>query len=133
MSIDALKIATANRTALVVDDMPFVRRMLAWQLQHVGFARVVTAANGEEALSLMQDEVPDVVFTDYNMPKMDGRTLIGKIRSSETCGKVPVVVVTTETLQEADWDTLGFNGFLKKPYTNDVFVETLGRVISHCA
>jgi two-component system chemotaxis response regulator CheY len=58
---------------------------------------VVQAADGAEARTLLEKETFDLVVTDYNMPRLDGRGLIDFIRRRSSTPSVPVIVVTTET------------------------------------
>jgi two-component system, chemotaxis family, chemotaxis protein CheY len=67
------------RTALVVDDVPTVRESLAIAMGDAGF-EVSSAANGREALDLLEAEEFDVLVTDMWMPEMDGLRLLKEIR-----------------------------------------------------
>jgi len=63
-----------TKTALIVDDEVHIRRVLEVKLKNKGM-QVMMAKNGQEALDLIQENRPDVVITDINMPIMDGKTL----------------------------------------------------------
>src|ERR1700691_1879750 len=76
---------------LVVDDEPSARSGLQKLLLSEGF-RVDVAADGTSAMAIAVETPPDVVVTDLKMPKMDGVTLLGKLREQE--GDLPVIVVT---------------------------------------
>ena len=85
----------ANRLVLVVDDHPINRRMLARQLNTLGYA-VLTAADGREALSLWQGGGFAVMITDCQMPVMDGYQLAGAIRKLEAGlgTRLPIIACT---------------------------------------
>ena len=63
-----------NKKVLVIDDEPHIRRIIELKLKKHGY-EILTAANGEEGLNIITTQKPDVVISDINMPKMDGKTL----------------------------------------------------------
>jgi len=85
----------AGHTALVVDDSPVVRNIIAEALRGYGL-QVLVAGDGEEALSVLaaQPDV-DIVLTDMDMPRLDGLGLIHAIRSRQERGDIPVVAIST--------------------------------------
>jgi serine/threonine protein kinase len=82
---------------LVVDDSAAARVHIRAVLGGLGLSRVVEAADGAEAMAELEKETYDLVVTDYNMPRLDGRALINYIRHRSSQPSVPVIVVTTET------------------------------------
>jgi two-component system, cell cycle response regulator DivK len=101
---------------LVVDDSADNVAMLSLALQHEGY-RVVTATNGEEAISVARSTLPDLILMDISMPKLDGLGATRKIREEEALCDVPVIAVTafgTEGFQRAAYD-VGVSGYLTKP------------------
>jgi two-component system chemotaxis response regulator CheY len=113
-----------NTTILVVDDSATMRMILESALIHNGW-RVITAANGQEALRFAQDQSVDLVVSDWNMPGMGGLQLIQNLREQSKCQNVPVLVLTTEedTESKAAARDLGVSGWLNKPIDPDVLVE----------
>ncbi len=65
---------SAKGTVLIVDDEPYILRILKMKLEHAGYG-VITAINGMDAWEKIQDVNPVAVVTDINMPRMDGRDL----------------------------------------------------------
>ena len=94
---------------LVVDDEADIRTLVKRALP---LYEVLEAENGEQALEVIQEEKLDLVITDINMPVMDGRELLGRMRSQFP--SLPIIAIsgyadTDEIVQ------LGFDGFLEKP------------------
>lgn len=81
-----------RHSALVVDDSPIVRELLAELLSSAGMT-VTSAGDGEEALGMLDRREFDIIVTDVEMPRMDGLTLVGQVRSRGL--RTPIVVVTT--------------------------------------
>ncbi len=81
---------------LVVDDSRLARRHVQDTLSDLGFKRFTEADDGDTAVNALQQTRFDLVVTDYNMPRMDGRQLITHIRQQSTQRDVPIVMVTTE-------------------------------------
>lgn len=102
---------------LVVDDSEMTRMIAKKTLRSIGVTDVVEAADGELALKVFDAENPDVVFSDWNMPNMDGLTLLREIRTRRT--DVPVIMITTEgsrgKVVQAVQD--GVSDYLVKPFT----------------
>lgn len=83
-----------DRTVLIVDDSPVVRRVLLRRLEELGY-RCIEASNGAEAAVVAITERPDLVVTDLEMPVMDGFQLARLLKSDETTEHIPVVVLTS--------------------------------------
>ena len=116
---------------LVVDDSITVRRVTQRLLQREGY-RVALAADGLQALELLQDERPAVVLSDIEMPRMDGMELTRQIRRDPPFADLPIIVITSRIAQKhRDYAAaLGVNHYLGKPYADS---ELLGLVRAHCA
>lgn len=113
--------------ALVVDDSRSMRAILSKQLKELGFA-VDEAQNGQEALARLHTDGPaDLVLLDWNMPGMDGREVLGIIRSEPSYRNVRVMMVTTESemSQVAVALEAGANEYLMKPFDRESLVEKL--------
>ncbi len=108
---------------LVVDDSITMRRIILNNLKASGYSDLAEAGNGVEALSLMNGV--DLVLTDWNMPVMDGLTLVKEIRSNPTFGSVPIIMITTEGAKDEVLTALkeGVNDYIVKPFTKSVLVE----------
>lgn len=98
---------------LVVDDSVVMRKIAVKILVDAGYPDIVEAVDGKDALSKASDV--DIVFTDWNMPVMDGLTFVKEFRKSS---KVPVIMVTTEGGQAQVLEAMraGVNDYIIKPY-----------------
>lgn len=116
---------------LVVDDAADNVAMLSLALQQQGY-RVVTAANGEDAITVAAQTQPNLILMDINLPELDGLGATRRIHESETLSEVPVVVVTafgTEGFQRAAYDA-GASGYLTKPIDLDRMNLLIARLLS---
>ena len=118
---------------LIVDDSSVMRKILERSLRQArpnGIDQVVEAGDGAEALSKLENDTVEVVFSDINMPNVNGLDFLRRLK--ETPHKdVPVIMVTTEggekTVMEAI--SLGAKGFIRKPFTPQQMETTLAKVM----
>src|ERR1041384_6054517 len=113
-------------TVLVIEDHPDQRELLAIVLQREGY-RVVTAANGIEALEKLSTETVNIALSDIMMPKMDGFELINRIRSDPALKTIYLILITAR-IQEGDRVRgldLGADDYITKPFS---FSELLARI-----
>ena len=82
---------------LIVDDSHTSRRHIERLLRSMGFADIELAANGQEAVDLLNESVYDLIITDYNMPEMDGGMLVNHVRNHSFQKEIPIIMVTSET------------------------------------
>ena len=115
---------------LVVDDSITVRRVTQRLLLRDGY-RVALAADGLQALERLQEELPAVVLSDIEMPRMDGFDLARNIRGDERMGQLPIIMITSRIAQKHREHAieLGVDHYLGKPYSED---ELLRLVRSYC-
>ncbi len=108
---------------LVVDDDPVIGRSFDRVLSGEGYA-VITAANGEEALSKLAAERYDAVFTDIKMPGMSGIEVAEHVKARQPW--LPVVIVTGygSAENEARAEAAGVSGFLRKPLSPEMIMGT---------
>jgi DNA-binding response OmpR family regulator len=109
MAIAAAKKAPARRRILVVDDDPRARTAVARLLTEEGYDATV-AADGEEASALLSSWNPDLVVTDLEMPRLDGRGLLERVRRLQP--GTPVIVLSAHSDARAAGGT---DGFFAKP------------------
>ena len=118
---------------LIVDDSSVMRKILERSLRQAfpnGIEQVVEAGDGAEALAKLDAGPIQVIFSDINMPNMNGLDFLRNMK--ETAHKdLPVIMVTTEggerTVMEAI--SLGTKGFIRKPFTPQQMESTLAKVM----
>jgi chemosensory pili system protein ChpA (sensor histidine kinase/response regulator) len=115
-------------TALVVDDSITVRRVTERFLQRHGM-RVLTAKDGLDAISVLQDTKPDVILLDIEMPRMDGYEFASHVRNDERYADVPIIMITSRVgdKHRARAIELGVNDYLGKPYQDAQLLEAIQR------
>ena len=116
---------------LVVEDDADNLAMISLALQQQGY-RVVTAQNGEDAISVATQTMPNLILMDINMPTLDGLGATRRIRENETLRTVPIIAVTafsTEGFQRAAYDA-GISGYLTKPIDLDRMNQLIARLLS---
>lgn len=115
---------------LVVDDFSTMRRILRNLLKELGYTNVDEAEDGVAALHKLESQPYDFVITDWNMPNMDGLTLLRKIRSNEKLKHLPVLMVTAEAKKEniIAAAQAGASGYIVKPFTAAVLAEKIDRI-----
>jgi len=117
---------------LIVEDVPNILELLNVTLNFKGYP-VVTAANGQEALDLIAGEHPALIITDILMPKMDGYTLIQKLRSNPKTSQIPIIVLTATYITPEDKAfalSLGAVRFMEKPVDTEEFLLTIAEVLT---
>ena len=114
----ALQLALPSRV-LVVDDMTMNRKILGIHLGNLKIPDVRYAENGEAALDVMKEWIPDLVLTDMWMPKMDGTQLAEAMRADRRLAEVPVVAVTADVDVGSTYDMSLFAKIISKPVTTN--------------
>ena len=113
--------------ALVVDDSRAMRRIIARFLQDLGF-EVHEAASGLDAL-VSAHKIPglSLILLDWNMPEMDGRALLQRLRQDPDFADIPIMMVTTESEMEQVEVALesGASEYLMKPFDRKALLEKL--------
>ena len=116
---------------LVVDDSADNVAMISLFLQQQGY-RVVTAANGEDAITVATQMMPNLILMDINLPALDGLGATRRIRESDALRDIPVIAITafgTEGFQRAAYD-VGVSGYLTKPLDLDRMHQLIARLLS---
>jgi len=120
-----------DKVVLVVDDSSTVRKFIAASLNMKGF-RVITAADGVEALERMPAEKFDLIITDLNMPDMDGFEFIRSLRETPEYRDIPIIVLSSMTdLKNKDYALeLGAVAFLEKPLSTEAIQREVFRFVN---
>ena len=115
---------------MLVDDSRTIRNIQKNVLKQIGHTDLVEAEDGVVALRLFAEQVPDLMLVDWNMPNMDGITLIRKIR--ETNKSVPIIMCTTEAEKSRILEAIkaGVNNYIVKPFSVESLQEKIEQTMS---
>jgi two-component system chemotaxis response regulator CheY len=124
-----------NTRFLVVDDFSTMRRIVRNLLKELGYTNVDEAEDGAMALNKLRSEAYDFVVSDWNMPVMDGLTMLQEIRKDPALSKLPVLMVTAEAKKEniVAAAQAGANGYVVKPFTAATLDEKLAKIFEKIA
>lgn len=118
---------------LIVDDSSSMRAVIKRAIKMSGFnvGEYLEAADGREALTVLNDQWVDIVLTDINMPNMNGMQLITEIKADAMLRSIPVVMVTTEGSEKRIQESveLGASGYIKKPFLPEDVKRTLSDIM----
>jgi len=118
---------------LIVDDSSVMRKIVQRSLRLAGLdiETVLEADNGEQALTIVQQNTVDLIFSDINMPKMDGLEFVRQLQSLEAAKGIPIVMITTEGSQSRVVEalSLGARGYIRKPFTPDQVKERIAPLL----
>jgi two-component system, chemotaxis family, chemotaxis protein CheY len=115
---------------LVVDDFSTMRRIVRNLLKELGYTNVDEAEDGAVALQKLQGGGFDFVVTDWNMPNMDGLTLLQSVRADPNLKALPVLMITAEAKKEniIAAAQAGASGYIVKPFTAGTLNEKLVKI-----
>ena len=124
-----------NLKFLVVDDFSTMRRIVRNLLRELGFLNVEEAEDGVAALRKLRESNFDFVVSDWNMPNMDGLTMLQSVRADEELKQIPVLMVTAEAKKEniIAAAQAGANGYIVKPFTAATLDEKLNKILKNIA
>lgn len=117
---------------LIVEDSATMRQLISFTLKRLSGIRIAEAADGVDGLKKISAEHFDLVFTDINMPVMDGLKLVSLVRSDLGTRDIPIVIITTEGAQE-DREralALGANDYITKPIQPNRILDVTRRILN---
>ena len=111
---------------MVVDDSITVRRVTERLLER-NQMQVITARDGLDALSMLQEHAPDIILMDIEMPRMDGYELAQRVRESKDTQNIPIIMITSRTGDKHRTRAIeiGVNDYLGKPYREDQLLDAI--------
>ncbi len=117
--------------ALVVDDSITVRRVTQRLLERNGM-RVLTAKDGVDAVSMLQEHLPDIILLDIEMPRMDGYGVAAHVRGDARLRDVPIVMITSRVSEKhrSRAIELGVNDYLGKPYQESQLLDAIEPLVN---
>ena len=115
---------------LVVDDFSTMRRIVRNLMKELGYTNVEEAEDGAIALQKLRSGPFDFVVTDWNMPNMDGLTLLQTVRSDPNLKHLPVLMITAEAKKEniIAAAQAGASGYIVKPFTAGTLGEKMAKI-----
>jgi CheY-like chemotaxis protein len=123
--------STQTGYLLVVEDIPDILNLLEATLKFKGY-RVMTARNGEEALEIIHKDLPDLVIADILMPKMDGFSMVHRLRINPETRRIPVVFLSATYVAPEDKAfalSLGATRFIEKPVDLPTFLPIIDKLL----
>ena len=117
---------------LIVEDIPYLLELLQVTLKYKGYT-VITARDGDEALSIMETDRPALILTDVLMPKLDGFAFAQRVRSNPKTQDIPIIFVSATYISPEDKEfalSLGAVRFLEKPVEAEELLLTVAEVLN---
>jgi len=120
---------------LVVDDFSTMRRIVKNLLKQLGYENIDEAEDGQQAFLKLQSDNFQFVVSDWNMPNMDGITLLLSVRSDPKLKELPFLMVTAEAEKEKVVTAIkaGVNNYIIKPFTAEVLKEKMDKIFEKLA
>ncbi|MCC6579209.1 MAG: response regulator [Phycisphaeraceae bacterium] len=118
------------KTILVADDETHILHVVSLKLRNAGY-RILTAQDGQEALDLARHEMPDLLITDYHMPRLSGIELCQRLKSDELTAHIPAIMLTARGyhLEPHDTQESGILRMLSKPFSPRQLLTTVNEVL----
>lgn len=117
---------------LIVEDSPTMRQLIVFALKRLRGLTIVEANDGVDGLKKLSSDKFDLIFTDINMPIMDGLKLVSLVRNDPGYKQVPIVIITTEGASE-DREralALGASDYITKPIQTTQILDVARRLLS---
>lgn len=117
---------------LVVEDSPTMRQLIVFALKRIRGLAIVEANDGVDGLKKLSSDKFDLIFTDINMPIMDGLKLVSLARNDPGYKEVPIVIITTEGANEDRERALaiGANDYITKPIQTVKIIEVAKKLLA---
>ena len=121
------------RRVLVIDDDPYLPRIIALSLAHIGDVKFRYATSGQQGVQLTEAEPPDLILLDYAMPGMDGLETLRRLRANPRTARTPIVAITgalhrthrcAEMISSSD-------AYLPKPFNFAALSQVVGRLLPY--
>jgi len=120
---------------MIVDDSSFATQVATYSLVHVN-VELEVENNPVEAMKYLknkkEEDIPDLILLDYNMPKMTGFDFIRELKKEENLKYIPIIMISTENSSQVKKDgfKLGVDLWLNKPYSKEELKESIFKVIN---
>lgn len=128
-----MKKSFENKKALLVDDSPTIRQIVKSQLKQMGFNEdnIKDAKDGRFALKILDDMKFDLIICDWNMPNMDGLSLLKVVKERESLKGTPFVMLTSETDEKKKMEVFesGVDQYITKPFEPATLQKTVENLL----
>ena len=121
---------TKHLKVLIVDDEADKRKLLNQFLRAIGFIDIKEATNGMEALRLLKEGIFKLVMSDYQMPNMDGMSLLKAIRADEELKDLTFILISGVSTMAPDAFDAGADAFLAKPFKLADFMAAINEALT---
>lgn len=117
-------------SVLIVDDEPFIRKLIATTLEDVAGFTLAEAADGAEALEVARRQAPQLVFLDIDMPRMDGFEACRALRTDPATAHATIVMLTAAVgdAAEQEAEDAGADLFITKPFSPLALLELVSEL-----
>lgn len=114
---------------LVVDDFATMRKIIKNVLKQINIENVLEAENGKHALTILKNDVVDLIISDWIMPEMTGIEFLKACKSDEAIKKIPFIMVTAEAQKDNIMEAIksGVDNYIVKPFTPDKLREAIDK------
>lgn len=121
----------SGKKILVIDDSTTARQLILNHLEGLKH-NIIEAADGDEGLQKAQDENVDLIFSDINMPQMNGLEMVERLKKNPKTAGIPICMLTTETGSEELLRAkgLGVNAFLVKPIKKEQILAVVNGLLA---
>lgn len=115
---------------MVIDDSNTIRKTAETLLKRAGYD-VITASDGFEAMSVVTDQHPDIIFIDIMMPRLDGYQTCALIKNNKQFGGTPIVMLSSKDglFDRARGKLAGSEQHIHKPFTQDDLVDAINKYV----
>jgi twitching motility two-component system response regulator PilG len=134
VSTDETEMDISGVKVMVIDDSKTIRRTAESLLKKAG-CEVTTATDGFEALAMIADHHPDVIFVDIMMPRLDGYQTCALIKHNDVFKSIPVIMLSSKDglFDRARGRIVGSEQYLTKPFTKDELLGAIRRYVKRAA
>lgn len=121
-----------SQIILYVEDNPRNMRLVRKLLQHAGYA-VLEAEDGETGIKIAQEELPDLILMDVNLPDIDGLTATGRLKNISETEAIPVIALTANAMLGDRERCLaaGCSDYIPKPISKNVLLDTVEKTLNN--
>ena len=121
-----------DETILIVEDNPVNRKLLITVLRPHGY-RLLTAVDGEEAVKIAYQELPDLILMDLQLPKLNGYAATQRLKEISLTAAIPVVALTAHAMpdERGHAQEIGFDGYITKPIDTRAFPGQIRGFLNH--